>query len=461
MVSPVRSSILLVDDDLEFAEVMAEALSTHGYATWACGSGHACLEKLATGPTDVVVADLHMEGMDGVELCERIRTKHPNTLVMMLTAQKETESAIASLQAGAWDYFQKPVQPETLAFAIARAQDHRRIAAEVRKLRNATLLPSELGFAGESDAIRELRDMIVRVAASDATVLITGESGSGKEIVARTIHQLSRPDEPFVAINCGAMPPELLESELFGHARGAFTDAKTSRRGLFVTARSGTILLDEIGELPVNVQAKLLRVLQERRVRPVGDGAEVPIHARIVAATNRNLEKEVGERRFREDLYYRINVVQLVVPPLRARSSDILGLAQHFLRQAARRSGKAVRGISPWAAQKLVAYDWPGNVRELENCIERAVALCRLDDITVDDLPDKVLAPTATVVTTKLDDLVTLDEMVGRYVRRVLDMNDGNQTRAASILGVDRRSVGRRLRYGEQAEQARGEGSDD
>ena len=248
------------------------------------------------------------------------------------------------------------------------------------------------GIVGNSPAIRTTIEMVHRVANSDATVLITGESGTGKELVARAVHNLSpHRDKPFIAVNCAAMPAPLLESELFGHVRGAFTDAKTSRSGLFVQAGSGTIFLDEIGEMPLEMQVKLLRVLQERRVRPVGGDEEIPIDARVVTATNRDLEHEVEERRFREDLFYRINVVAIPVPPLRDRAGDILVLAQHFIRRAALRSKKDVRGIGEHAARFLLGYDWPGNVRELENSMERAVALCKLDQITVDDLPAKLL----------------------------------------------------------------------
>jgi two-component system response regulator HydG len=304
-------------------------------------------------------------------------------------------------------------------------------------------------IAGSSPAIRATIEMIARVASSDATVLITGESGTGKELVARALHNLSpRRDQPFVAVNCAAMPAPLLESELFGHVRGAFTDAKRSRAGLFVQAGAGTIFLDEIGEMPIEMQVKLLRVLQERKVRPVGGDEEVPFEARVVTATNRDLETEVEEKRFREDLFYRINVVAIPVPPLRARAGDILQLAQYFLKRIAGRTNKPVQGISGPAARLLMDYDWPGNVRELENCMERAVALCRLDEVTVDDLPAKVQEHQSSkiVITTESPgELITLDEMERRYVRQVLSAVSGNKTHAARILGIDRRSLYRRL----------------
>jgi transcriptional regulator with PAS, ATPase and Fis domain len=304
-------------------------------------------------------------------------------------------------------------------------------------------------IVGDCDPIRQTLDLIRRVADSDATVLVLGESGTGKELVARALHDQSpRRDQPFVAVNCAAMPAPLLESELFGHVRGSFTDAKQSRRGLFVQAGNGTIFLDEVAEMPFDMQAKLLRSLQERMVRPVGSDEEVPFTGRVVTATNRDLEKEVRRKRFREDLYYRINVVAIPVPPLRTRGGDVLLLAQWFLRRSAGRNNKPVEGISAPAAELLLRYDWPGNVRELENCMERAVALCRLDQITVEDLPAKVQLHGQEQLVVGAEsprELITLDEMERRYIRHVLDTLRGNKTRAARTLGIDRRSLYRRL----------------
>jgi two-component system response regulator HydG len=283
---------------------------------------------------------------------------------------------------------------------------------------------------------------------SDASVLVTGESGTGKELVARALHESgNRRAGPFVVVDCASIPSTVLESELFGHIKGAFTDARADRRGLFVEANGGTLFLDEIGELPLELQAKLLRALQQRRVRPVGSNELIPFDARLVAATNRDLDGEAAEGRFRRDLYYRINVVQLEMPPLRVRGSDILVLAQHFLGQAAKRSGKRVDGFLRTAAEKLLAYDWPGNVRELENCVESAVALAEHDRITVDDLPERLRShhPTQFVVGSDARDLVSLEELEKRYVRRVLAAVGGNKTQAAKILGVERRTLYRKL----------------
>jgi two-component system response regulator HydG len=292
-------------------------------------------------------------------------------------------------------------------------------------------------------------ELVVRVAQSDATVLITGESGTGKELVAQAIHARSaRKDGPFVAINCAAMPETLLESELFGHVRGAFTDARNSRDGLFVKASGGTILLDEIGEMPAGMQAKLLRVLQERTVRPVGADHEQPFDARIVAATNRDIETEVEQRRFREDLFYRINVVRVRVPPLRARGSDVLLLARSCIKRYAAQSGRKVVDMTTMAAERLLSYPWPGNVRELQNCIEHAVALAPLDHIGVEDLPENVRDYGATRIAVESNDpveLLPMEEVRRRYIGKVLDAVAGNKTLAAQVLGVDRRTLYRRL----------------
>jgi two-component system, NtrC family, response regulator HydG len=448
----VNGSVLVVDDEVDTAQLLRDGLRRRGLSVNSVHSASACLERLATDVVDVVVTDIYMTDMTGLELCAAIRQRYPDVLSIVITGQSTLENAIGAIRAGAYDFILKPIKLDTLAVAVGRALAHLLLLRELRHLRAVVEGAPMDGIAGNSPAIRETIDMVRRVADSDATVLITGESGTGKELVARAVHRLSpRRTEPFVAVNCAAMPAPLLESELFGHVRGAFTDAKTARSGLFLQAGGGTIFLDEIGEMPAEMQVKLLRVLQERTIRPVGGDEEQPFHARVLAATNRNLETEVEQRRFREDLFYRINVVTLHVPPLRARSGDILLLAQHFLRRIAQRIGKPVKGFSGPAARMLLDYDWPGNVRELENCIERAVALCRLDEITVDDLPTKVQAFHVTRIVIPAgpagspDAMITMEEMERRYVRQVLEAVHGNKTHAARILGIDRRSLYRRL----------------
>jgi two-component system, NtrC family, response regulator AtoC len=446
----MHGHILVVDDDIDTASLACEALRKRGFDARAVHSAEECLLRLQSLAADVVVTDVHMATVSGIELCRRIAQAHPDTLSIVITGETGLETAVAAMRAGAYDYITKPLKSDVLAVAVTRALDHVRLRGELKALRSA--VPRDRarhGIAGTSRAIRDTVDMIERVASSDATVLITGESGTGKELVARALHELSaRRDQPFIAINCAAMPAPLLESELFGHVRGAFTDARQARQGLLVQAGSGTILLDEIGEMPIEMQVKLLRVLQERSVRPVGSDEEIPIRARVVTATNRNLEIEVEDKRFREDLYYRINVVPISVPPLRARMEDVLLLGQHFLRRVAAQIKKPVEGISAPAARKMLAYDWPGNVRELENCMERAVALSNHTEITVDDLPAKLCEHSASQIVVDLQsppELITIDEMTRRYVRHVLAATSGNKTHAARVLGIDRRSLYRRL----------------
>ena len=445
----MNGSILIVEDDLDTAMLFRDSLRKRGFVCEQVTSAEECLARLATQPADLIVTDIQMPGMTGIELCATLAERYPDSLAIVITGVGGLESAIGAIRAGAYDFMIKPVKIDAMTIAIARALETLELRREVKRLREANEAASVEGIAGSSPVIRNTLALVRRVAASDATVLVTGESGTGKELVARAIHKLSpRHDQPFVAINCAAMPAPLLESELFGHVKGAFTDAKQSRAGLFAQASGGTLFLDEIGEMPVEMQVKLLRVLQERVVRPVGGDHEVAVDARIIAATNRDLEAEVEEKRFRQDLFYRINVVSIPVPPLRARTTDILPLAQYFLNRIAGRSGKAVIGISEPAARLLLGYDWPGNVRELENCIERAVALCRLDQITVDDLPAKLqsYAESQIVISTSSpNELVTLDEMKRRYARQVLQLVGGNKAQAARMLGIDRRSLYRRL----------------
>jgi two-component system, NtrC family, response regulator AtoC len=455
----VAATILIVEDDADTAELLRDGVRKHGFDAVAVPSAQAALDHLAVRPADVVVTDVQMDGMSGIELCQEIRQRHPDSLTVVVTGQGSLDVAVGAIRAGAYDFITKPVKLDALMIAVNRAVEHLQLRREVRRLRTEVDRAAPIdGIVGDSPAVRAATELIRRVADSDATVLITGESGTGKELVARALHDLSnRRDQPFVAVNCAAMPAPLLESELFGHVRGAFTDAKRSRPGLFVQAGAGTLFLDEIGEMPLEMQVKLLRVLQERRVRPVGGDEEVSFDARVVTATNRDLETEVEEKRFREDLFYRINVVAIQVPPLRARGGDVLVLAQHFLRKIASRTGKPVEGISAEAARKLADYDWPGNVRELENCMERAVALCRLSEVTVDDLPDKVKdhqSSRMVIATDAPEELITLEEMERRYVRQVLAAVGGNKTHAARVLGIDRRSLYRRLEDKEKEKQS-------
>jgi DNA-binding NtrC family response regulator len=449
----MTTRVLIVDDERSLCETLHAGLSRRGFEVEWRTSADEALAALGAVELDVVVTDLNMKGTGGLELCERIVESRGDLPVVVLTAFGSFETAVAAIRAGAYDFISKPVQLDVLSIALRRAAQHRALGEEVKRLRLEVGHASRIeGFIGGSPAMQRVHDLIARVADSDASVLLTGESGTGKEVVARALHRQSRREGAFVAVNCAAMPEALLESELFGHVRGAFTDARDARPGLFVEARRGTIFLDEIGDMPLGLQPKLLRVLQERTVRPVGGAGEIPIDVRILAATNRDLESAIEEKRFREDLFFRINVIQIPLPPLRARVGDILPLAQHFIGQLAKRAGKEVTGISPPAAARLLGYPWPGNVRELGNCIERAVALTRFDQIVVEDLPDKVQNHRSSEIVLGGDDpsaLVPMDEVERRYILRVLDAVAGNKTAAARILGFERKTLYRKLeRFG-------------
>jgi two-component system response regulator HydG len=450
----MKGHILVVDDEQETCDLLEMSLGRHGFKVTASTNAQRALDLVAEQDFDVVLTDLQMPEMTGLDLCERVLGTRPDMPVVVITGQGSLETAIGAIRVGAYDFITKPVDPKLLFLSVSRAIQHRRLSDEVKRLRQAVDGENEEArIVGQSAAMRRVYELISRVGESDASVLIHGETGTGKELIARGIHNRSRRKSgPFVAINCAAVPHSLLESELFGHARGAFTDAKAQRTGLFVQATGGTLFLDEIGELPIDVQPKLLRALQERKVRPVGANSEIPFDARIVAATNRNLEDEVYEKRFREDLFYRINVVKIDVPPLRERGGDVLHLAQHFLKTFASRNEKPTLELSTTAAEKLMAYNWPGNVRELENCMEHAVALARFDQITVEDLPEKIRAYRAerfVVAANDPTEIVTMDELERRYILRVLSLVGGNKSRAAQVLGFDRRTLYRKLeRYG-------------
>ncbi len=442
--------VLVVDDDQAQCDLLEASLTRLGCDVTTTTSPHDALEKLKKEPFDVIVTDLGMTEMDGIELCVRILGTAPDVPIVVVTGNGSMDSAIAAMRAGAYDFLTKPVDGKVLGLSVARATQHHRLNSEVKRLRQevVTALP-EGALVGESAVMTRVTELIGRVGPSDASVLIQGETGTGKELVARAVHAASaQRDGPFVAINCAAVPANLLESELFGHARGAFTDAKSQRQGLFLEASGGTLFLDEIGEMPVEMQAKVLRALQERTVRPVGGNAEVPFSTRIVTATHRDLEDEVHKGRFREDLYYRINVVKIQVPSLRERNSDVLRLAAHFLTRFAARGAKKALTLSPEAAERLLTYNWPGNVRELENAIERSVALARGDQVVVEDLPEKINAYRPERFALAADDeqqIVSLDEIDRRYITRVLTLLGGNKARTAEMLGLDRRTLYRRL----------------
>lgn len=450
----MNSKILIVDDDQSMCDMLVARLSKRGFDPQSRNHADDALSFLVSHPCEAVVTDLQMAGMNGIDLCERIVKNHPNLPVIVITAFGSLDSAIAAIRAGAYDFINKPFQIEELVFALQRAVQQRFLREEVKRLEKAVEIAQRSGsLIGQSSSMKKVFTLIEQVAATDASVLIIGESGTGKELVAQALHQRSRRhSSPFVAISCAALPEHLLESELFGYKKGAFTDAHTSRDGLFVQANTGTLFLDEIGDMPLSLQPKLLRALEERSVRPLGGKQETPFDIRLISATNRDLEFAVEQGGFRQDLYYRLNVVQIDLPPLRARGTDVLLLAQHFIDVYAAQMKKNVEGLSSEAANQLLAYHWPGNVRELRNCIERAVALAQYDKITVENLPDKIRHyrdSHIVVAGTDPSELIPLEEVEKRYILRVLESVGGNRTQTAQILGLDRKTLYRKLlRYG-------------
>jgi two-component system response regulator HydG len=443
-----QARVLVVDDDESLGELLCTELAHRGYDASLETDPERALASLQARSIDVVVTDLRMLGMSGVELCERIVAEHPELPVVLLTAHGTLETAVAALRVHAFDFLMKPPDLDALVAVIDRAVRHRRLAGEVSALgEDGGELEAFEGIIGASPPMRELVQLVGRVAAVDAAVLVRGESGTGKELVARALHERSRRRGAFVALNCAAIPAPLIEAELFGHMKGAFTDARADHAGLFERAQGGTIFLDEIADLDLTLQPKLLRALQERAVRPVGAHKEIEIDVRVVTATNADLAEAVQQRRFREDLYYRLNVIEVVVPPLRERGRDVLLLAQDFIERSARAMHRDVVGLTASCAARLMAYAWPGNVRELANVMERAVALTASARLTVDDLPPAVRAaskPPATALAGIAEELVPLEEVERRYIRRVMAATGGNKTVAAQILGVDRRTLYRK-----------------
>ena len=449
---PLSGRILVIDDDRALCELLEEDLQRRGHQPASAQQVAAARDLLHEQEFDVVLTDLNMPGINGIDFCAELHDNRPDLPVVIMTAFGSLETATAALRAGAYDFVTKPVDLDLLNISLARALQHRQLQERVRLLKDQVRRqqPDDELF-GTSPALMSIKEQIQRLADLDTSVLISGESGTGKELVARALHRQSRRSEgPFVAVNCAALPENLLESELFGHVRGAFTDAREDRRGLFVEASGGTLLLDEIAELPIALQPKLLRVLEDHQVRPLGGSREIDCDVRVLAATHRDLKEAVDAGTFRNDLFYRLNVIQLDIPPLRERGNDILLLAQKYLEEFSRRFNKSVVGLAQPAAACLLAYDWPGNVRELRNVVERALILSRHDQLTVEDLPEEVRHPEPTApLPASLDNagqILPLEEMERRYIQQVLDRLDGNRTLAARLLGVDRKTLYRKLK---------------
>ncbi|MEC8800364.1 MAG: sigma-54 dependent transcriptional regulator [Planctomycetota bacterium] len=443
--------LLVVDDQVSMTRWLCSDLQGRGFTTEASNSPEEIVDQLPQLNFDLVLTDVRMPRISGLELCREITARRPDIPVIVMTAFGDMEAAIEAMRAGAYDFITKPLEVDLLEIALQRAVDHRRLQMQLEKLEKQMQESSRAGvLVGESPIMLDLIGQIERAGPSGAAILITGESGTGKELVARALHDSSaRKAKPFIAVNCAALPEALIESELFGHAKGAFTDARDARKGLFAQADGGTLFLDEIGDLPLNLQAKLLRVLEQQTIRPIGSDQEQSIDVRVLSATHQDLEAKVEREEFRQDLYYRLNVIEIEVPPLRARGNDVLLLAHTFLQQFAEKSGKAVVGIAEPAATKLLDYDWPGNVRELRNVLERAVTMTQYDRVIVDDLPARVQQFTRNEFVFGSEDpsnLVSLAELEQRYIVHVLQMVGNNRTRAARLLGLDRKTLYRKLK---------------
>ncbi len=443
-------SLMIVDDDENMREILAKVLAQEGYTIRQAPHAEAALQELRREPVDVVLSDIRMPGMDGLAFLQQARRSFPEVTVIMMTAFGSVDSAVEAMKQGAYDYISKPFKMDEVNIILSRAVQDKRLRNELRSVRRQLEKAFEFGnLIGKSAEMQKVFDLIRRVANTPATILITGGSGTGKELVAKAIHFNSdRKERPFVPVNCSAIPEDLLESELFGHVKGSFTGAVADKRGLFVEADGGTIFLDEISEMTQGMQAKLLRVLQESEVRRVGDTKSIHVDARVVAATNQDLSVAIRERRFREDLFYRLNVIPVVLPDLKDRVDDIPLLVGHFLKKYDVLSSGA-RKVSHEALRALVKHHWPGNVRELENAIERAVILSSNEEIQVEDLPPELQSDETDSLRRAEERGATLEELEKDYILLVLERSGGNQTRASEVLGIDRRTLYRKLqRYG-------------
>jgi DNA-binding NtrC family response regulator len=442
----MRERILIADDDDALRESLELVLAAEGYEVVAARDGTQALALLDAQSVDVVLCDLRMPGIDGLELLPQLVRRLPGVPVLLMSAYGSADLAVEAMRRGAYDYLAKPFQPSEVLLTLRKAKEREKLRRANQILqRDVERAAGERPIVAASAAMIQVLELVERAAEFKATVLLQGESGTGKEVLARALHaQSPRRSEAFVAVNCAAIPEALLESELFGHAKGAFTGADRARRGLFSEADSGTLFLDEIGELPIALQAKLLRVLQEEEVRGVGEAKPRNVDVRVIAATARDLEAEVAAGRFREDLFYRLDVVRVKVPPLRERREDIPLLVDHFLGRSLRSLGKAVASVDDEALERLVSYDWPGNVRELENVLERAVILAREDRLGVADLPPNLVAAARGERRSASRDLSlrrARRALEARLIQEALDTVNGNRTHAAKLLGISHRAL--------------------
>ncbi|MBC8071704.1 MAG: sigma-54-dependent Fis family transcriptional regulator [Deltaproteobacteria bacterium] len=450
-----RARILVVDDEQSMREFLSICLGRAGHEVIVAGSGADGIARIDEGGFDLVITDLTMPGIGGMEVLRHACSTEQSPLVLMITAFASAETAIEALKLGAYDYLNKPFKVDEILVVVARALERARLSSENRRLREELRGVGSLDrMIGRSSAMQRVFELVRKVAPTRTNVLIRGESGTGKELVARALHNLSdRARAPFVAVNCGAIPENLMESELFGHVRGAFTGAVSAREGVFVAAQTGTLFLDEIGELSLAMQVKLLRALQERKVRPVGGEKEIDVDVRVVAATNRDLDAAIAAGEFRSDLYFRLDVVQVVLPPLRHRMEDIPVLVERFFDRITREHGRPLRGVGPGAMQWFLAYDYPGNVRELENLVERGVALETQDVLTADNLPPlRSRRAAAAIVSDEVDfndGVIDLEQRVADLERKLINAalkkTGGVRKEAAKLLGVSFRSMRYRL----------------
>ncbi|MBK7859868.1 MAG: sigma-54-dependent Fis family transcriptional regulator [Archangiaceae bacterium] len=439
--------LLVLDDDKHVVSYLADNLSAKGYAVTGLTSPREALARLESEAFDLVITDVEMPELRGTELLAQILARRPGQLVLLITAFGSVEMAVEAVKAGACDFIAKPFKLEALLFAIERAFRDRELRREIVRLRSTQPLEGAGQLVAKSPAMRQVVDQARRASRTQSTVLLTGETGTGKSAVARFIHQGgARKAEPFVELNCAALPPGLIESELFGVKRGAFTDAKEDRPGAFASAGSGTVFLDEVGELPLEAQAKLLHALEVGKVRPLGSSSTITLTARVIAATNRPLEVLLREGRFRPDLYFRLNVIRIEVPPLRDRREDIVPLIDLLLSRLSERDGQPLLGISASAVRRLLAYPWPGNVRELANLLERAAAMTDLDTIVPEnlDLP-RAGSAVEDLLGQSSSGKLPLAEVERAYVRRVVADHEGNKAAAARVLGINRRTLDRKL----------------
>ncbi len=451
-----KASILVIDDESAILDTLRILLKNEGFDVTTAQGGKVGVDEIQSGNHDIILSDVRMPQVSGLDVVEAAREQDPMTPVVLMTAQASLQTAIGAVNAGAYYYLQKPFANDELLAILHRACEYRAVRVENKQLKQEIRRRDKQDISkpiGKAKKFLDVLKLAEQVAPTDSTVLIQGESGTGKEVVAKYIHMLSaREDGPFLSLNCGALPETLLESELFGHVKGSFTGAVRDKQGLFAAARGGTFFLDEVGEMPASLQVKLLRVLQEREIIPVGATAALPVDVRIVAATNRNLEEEVRRGTFRADLFYRLNVIALELPPLRERRDDLLLFIEAFLQRTATEEGKGLKALSAEALDAVMVYDWPGNVRELENALEHAVVLSRHDVIDTLTLPERITRRRKDpLVAEKTYTNPTLEIIERAYIMYVLQAEGGNKTRAAEALGIDPSTLYRKLsRYEEQ-----------